>query len=52
MGDSGSQYTITPAERLSDVNQRSTEQNEARGSPKVQENEQVENRNSMPQTPL
>ena len=52
MGDSGSQYSVTPAERISDVQQRSTEQNENKGSPETQENVTTENRNSMTQQPL
>jgi len=52
MGDSGSQYSVTPAERISDVQLRSTEQNENRSSPETQENVAPENRNSMPQQAL
>ena len=52
MGDSGSQYSVTPAERISDVQQRSIEQNENKGSPETQENVTTENRNSMTQQPL
>ena len=52
MGDSGSQYSVTPAERISDVQLRSIEQNENKGSPETQENVTTENRNSMTQQPL
>ena len=52
MGDSGSQYSVTPAERISDVQLRSTEQNENKGSQETQENVTTENRNSMTQQPL
>ena len=52
MGDSGSQYSVTPTERISDVQLRSIEQNENKGSPETQENVTTENRNSMTQQPL